>query len=132
MSNPPKDLKSVKKRIRVWRIFERIVKIAFITFSIFCFLFVIGYFAAFCYVIAAFGHMGDGRNPLPPAKPKLRYARIDCINEVKKMMRVQSFEACQSGPYGETTYFYSYSDIEVTILQSTITNRIIIFMDASG
>ena len=33
------------------------------------------------------------------------------------MMRVERFEARQSGPYGDTTYFYSYSDIEVTILQ---------------
>ena len=61
--------------------------------------------------------MGEGRTPLPPAKPKLRYARFDCINEVKKMMRVKSFEARQSGPYGDTTYFYSYSDIQVRILQ---------------
>lgn len=61
--------------------------------------------------------IGDGRNPLPPAKPKLRYARTDCINDVKKMMRHERFEASQSGPYGETTYFYSYSEIKVAILQ---------------
>ncbi|MBO7631471.1 MAG: hypothetical protein J6S78_03980 [Lachnospiraceae bacterium] len=33
------------------------------------------------------------------------------------MMRYERFEASQSGPYGETTYFYNYSEIKVAILQ---------------
>lgn len=117
MSNPPKDLKSVKKRIRAWRIFARIVKCAFITFAVLCFLMFIGYMLSMYLYLSQWGSIGDGRNPLPPAKPKLRYARTDCINDVKKMMRYERFEASQSGPYGETTYFYNYSEIKVAILQ---------------
>ena len=43
----PRDLKSVKKRIRAYRIVERIVKIAFITFSVLCFLFLFGFIASY-------------------------------------------------------------------------------------
>ena len=119
MTYHPKDLKTVKQRIRVWRIFERIVKCAIITFTVLCFLFIFGYFASWCYVVAAFGNMRGGRNPLPPAKPKLRYARLNCVNDIKQMMRYERFEVChrEPPPRGDTTYFYSYHDIKVTILQ---------------
>ena len=119
MKHLPKDLKRVKKRLRAEHVIVRIINIALIIFSFVCVLAVIGYFASLCYVIAAFGHMGDGRNPLPPAKPKIRYARLDCVNDVRYMMRAKRFEACYSEPppRGYTTYFYSYHDIKVTILQ---------------
>ena len=120
MSNQPKDLKAVKKRIRVWRIFARIARTAFITLTVSSLLVAIGCAVLFIGAVSALpSRWGDGGPPLPPAKPKLRYARIDCINEVKKMMRYERFVAChrEPPPRGETTYFYSYNDIHVTILQ---------------
>ena len=70
MSISSKDLKSAKKRIRVWRIFVRITRTAFVTLTVACILVAIGYGILFiCAVSALPSRWGDGGPPLPPATP---------------------------------------------------------------
>lgn len=122
MNHLPKNLKPVKKRIRACRIVARIAKYALITWTVLCFLCIVGYFCLWMLVLASFPSH-DGINPLPPAKPSLRYARADCIRDVSFAIRTQRFEASQ----GDYTCFYSYSDIMVTIEQEYDYNPFYVF-----
>lgn len=118
----PNDLKSVKKRIRAWRVFARIAKCALITWTVLCFLCIIGYFGLSLFVLTSFPSQ-DGINPLPPARPSLRYARAVCIRDVSSAMKTSIFEASRE----DYTCFYSYSDIRVTIEQEYDYNPVYVF-----
>ena len=116
MKNLPDNLNTVKKRLRAWYVFVRVLRCAIITTTILCFLCFIGFIVLFVLAVGSLpSHWGDGRNPLPPAKPKLEFARMDCIHDVRKIIRRRGF----SKRLGDTEYDYSYrySDIEVTIVQ---------------
>ena len=117
MNHLPKDLGKIKKRIRLERRFIQILTCTVTTLSVLGFLAGIGYIVLLGTVLSMLPHDG-GISPLPPAKPKIRYARLNCVNDVRYFMRAKRFEASYSAPppYGYTTYFYSYNDIKVTIL----------------
>jgi len=101
----PKDLKAVKKRIRAERIFIRILMCAVITLSVLGMLAIVGYFAA---VVAVLSMMpSQGRSPLPPVKPKLKYARMDCLNDIRYFMSYERFEICKDG----NTFFLQLSEL---------------------
>ena len=128
MSNPPKDLKSVKKRIRARRIFVRIARTAFITLIVSCILIVIGY--AILFVGAVFAlpdRWGDGGGPpLPPATPCLKNARTDCIHDIAFRMYGKSFSVHRPGD--STKYIqYIYPDCDITILQEYDYNPYYVF-----
>lgn len=115
----PNNFKTVKKRIRARRVFVRIVRTAFITLAVSCFLVVIGYAVLFvCAVSALPSRWGDGGGgpPLPPAVPSLKNARIDCIRDVAFRMCGKSFSMHRPGdPLRPVSYHYQ--DCDVTILQ---------------
>ena len=70
---------------------------------------IIGYFAALVAVISMMP--SQGWSPLPPAKPKLKYARMDCLNDIRYFMSYERFEICK----GDNTYFCSYPSSELKI-----------------
>ena len=125
MNRLPKDLKSVKKRIRAWRIVARIVMTAIITLTVSCFLIVVFLFVALVSVLPS--RWGDGgRPPLPPATPCLKNARLDCINDIATRMINKSFSVRRPGdPLHPVSYHYQ--DCEVTILQEYDYNPYYVF-----
>ena len=128
MTHLPKNLKSVKKRIRAWRVFLRVVRTAFITLIVSCFLIVIGYAVLFIGAVSALpDRWGDGGGPpLPPATPTLRNARTDCIRDVAFRIFNKSFSVHRPGD--STKYIgYIYQDCDVTILQEYDYNPYYVF-----
>ena len=124
----PNDLKSVKKRSRAWRAFLRIVRTAFITLAISCFLVGIGYAVLFIGAVSALpDRWGDvGRPPLPPATPCMKNARTDCINDVAFRMCGKSFSVHRPGdPLHPVSYHYQ--DCDVMILQEYDCNPYYVF-----
>ena len=117
MSIPSKDLKSTKKRIRVWRNFARITRTAFVTLTVACFLIGIGYAVLFiCAVSALPSRWGDGGPPQPPATPSLKIARLDCINDIETMIGRKAFTVHRPGDPLHPVH-YHYQDCDITILQ---------------
>ena len=128
MTHHPKDLKTVKKRIRVWRTFVRIARTAFITMIVSCILIVIGYAVLFIGAVSALpDRWGDGGGPpLPPATPSLRNARTDCIRDVAFRIFNKSFSVHRPGdPLRPVSYHYQ--DCDVTILQEYDYNPYYVF-----
>ena len=111
----PKDLKSVKKRIRAWHVFERIVRTAFITLIVSGVLILVGFAGLFIAAVSALpSRWGDGGPPLPPATPSLRNARFDCINDVRTILRRRRISVRRSAEIIESI---SYPDFHVAILE---------------
>ena len=128
MMHLPKNLKSVKKRIRAWRVFLRVVRIAFIPLIVSCFLIVIGYAVLFIGAVSALpDRWGDGgRPPLPPATPSIQNARTDCIRDVAFRIFNKSFSVHRPGdPRRPVSYLYQ--DCDVTILQEYDCNPYYVF-----
>ena len=117
MSNQPKDLKTVIKRIRVWRIFARIARTAFITLTVSSLLVAIGCAVLFIGAVSALpSRWGDGGPPLPPVVPSLKNARTDCVNDIAFRIISKSFSVYRPGdPLHPVRYHYQ--DCDVTILQ---------------
>ena len=128
MTHLPNDLKTVKKRIRAWRTFARIVRTAFITLAVSCFLIGIGYAVQFVGAVSALpDRWGDGGGPpLPPSMPCLKNAQTDCIHDIGLRMCGKSFSVHRSGD--STKYIqYIYQDCDVTILQEYDYNPYYVF-----
>ena len=124
----PNKFKSVKRRIRAWRIFVRCVRTAFITLAISCVLIGIGYAVLFIGAVSALpSRWGDGGGqPLPPATPSLRNARTDCIRDVAFWFFNKSFSVHRPGaPLHPVSYHYQ--DCDVTILQEYDYNPYYVF-----
>ena len=111
----PKDLKSVKKRIRAWHVFERIVRTAFITLIVSCVLIFVGFAGLFIAAVSALpSHWGDGGLPLSPATPCLKNARFDCINDIRAIMSRRRISVRRGA---EVIDNITCSDFRVTILE---------------
>lgn len=117
MKHLPNDIKSVKKRLRAWHVFVRVIRCAIITTTILCFLCFIGFIVLSVLAVGSLpSHWGDGRNPLPPAAPQLKFARMDCIHDVREIIRRRVIFSERRGN-NTYDYTYRYSDIEVAIVQ---------------
>ena len=83
----PKDLKSVKRRGRAWRIVARIGKCLLITWVVLCFLFIAGYIILPYVIIASLVPPADGRRP-PPVRPvpALKTAQNWCRGDLTRKL----------------------------------------------